>query len=92
VSKYVFREKYDLRKEFMMASNDDDDNILGISIKQIKNKMERQVLESIVFATPTMTYSQRQQWKAALDVFERHNIGAIEAMEILTEISKVYNE
>jgi len=70
----------------------DDDNILGISVKQVLNKLERRALESVVFSTPTMTYSQRQQWNAALDVFERHNIGAIEAMEILVEVSKVYNE
>lgn len=75
-----------------MSNDTDDDKIIGINVKQILNRLENRAMNAIIDSNLGMTYTQKQQFNATLQVFEKHNIGAIEAFEIITELTKVWNE
>jgi len=74
----------------MMAKTDFE--MSGIDLGALKNQMENQFMMSLLQKNPELTDQQRNQFRRALDVYEKHGIGAIETLDIIREISVIYNE
>lgn len=69
-----------------------DFGMLGIDLNALKNHMEGQLLCTLIKMNPDITEKQQKQLRAAIAIFEKHGIGAIETLDIMRELGVVYNE
>jgi hypothetical protein len=65
---------------------------IGIDLKALKNQMEGQLVCAMMKLNPDVTKQQLDQIRASMTVFEKHGIGALEALDILREIGAIYHE
>lgn len=69
-----------------------DFGMLGIDLNALKIHMEGQLMSSLIKMNPNITPQQQKQLRVTMSIFEKHGIGAIEALDIMREIAEVYNE
>lgn len=65
---------------------------IGIDLKALENQMEGQLVCAMMKLNPDVTKQQLDQIRASMAVFEKHGIGALEALDILREIGAIYHE
>ena len=69
-----------------------DFGMLGIDLNALKNHMEGQLMSALIKMNPNVTEQQQKQLRTTMAIFEKHGIGAIEALDIMRAIAEVYNE
>lgn len=67
----------------------EDDNI--INIKAFKNRVERQVVSDFMSRGNAMSDKDVRRIQEVLVVFEQHGIGAVEALDMMQEITRIYD-
>lgn len=67
----------------------EDDNI--INIKAFRNRVERQVVTDFARRGSGMTDESTRQLQEVLVIFEKHGIGAMEALDMMQEITRIYD-